>query len=81
MASAGDRLLQRARNRPASLSFDDFERLLKNSGWRMVRQKASHRVWRSPGGHMIPIQPRGKNAKDYQVRQFLKQYDAENPKP
>ena len=37
----------------------------------------SHRIWRSLTGHMLPIQPRGKSAKDYQVRQFVKQYDKE----
>jgi predicted RNA binding protein YcfA (HicA-like mRNA interferase family) len=71
------RLLERARNHPAGLSFDDFERLLEGSGWRKVRQAGSHRIWRSLTGHMLPIQPRGKNAKDYQVKQFVRQYDKE----
>jgi len=77
MAGRGERLLDRARNHPDSLSFNEFERLLKDKGWRQVRQEGSHRVWRSPGGYMLPIQPRKKDAKGYQVRQFLKQLDKE----
>jgi predicted RNA binding protein YcfA (HicA-like mRNA interferase family) len=76
MAGA-ERLLARARNRPAGMSFADFERLLRLSGWNRVRTEGSHQVWRSPNGHMLPIQPRGKDAKEYQVRQFVKEYDKE----
>jgi predicted RNA binding protein YcfA (HicA-like mRNA interferase family) len=80
MPGADDRLLERARSHPAGLSFRDFERLLEHCGWRKVRQVGSHRVWRSPAGRMVPIQPThgGKDAKEYQVRQFLKQYDKEH---
>jgi len=77
MVGKGKRLLERARNHPGGLSFSEFEPLLQDSGWRRVRQEGSHRVWRSPRGHMLPIQPRKKDAKDYQVRQFVKQHDWE----
>jgi predicted RNA binding protein YcfA (HicA-like mRNA interferase family) len=70
-------LLEPARNHPGGLSFRDFERLMEGSGWRIVRHEGSHRIWRSPTGHMLPTQRRGKDANDYQVRQFVKQYDKE----
>ncbi|MGL4879784.1 MAG: type II toxin-antitoxin system HicA family toxin [Waterburya sp.] len=37
------------------------------------RQRGSHRLWSSPNGQSLPIQPRkdGK-AKVYQVQQFIK---------
>ncbi len=47
-------------------------------GWRFKRQKGSHRLWASPGGLLLPVQPRGNRAKDYQVRQFLKQLDKDS---
>ncbi len=52
---------------------------MRLSGWQFRRQKGSHRLWYSPGGHRLPIQAAGAGAKDYQVRQFLAQYDREHP--
>ncbi len=75
----GDPLLDRARKHPGGLKFRDFERLLKNNGWRLDRQEGSHRIYVSPGGQRLPIQPtRAKDAKDYQVRQFIEQHDKEH---
>ncbi|MGA2410067.1 MAG: type II toxin-antitoxin system HicA family toxin [Candidatus Binataceae bacterium] len=74
---ATENLLERARTNPAGLSFSDFEKLLKEKGWLFKRQKGSHRLWYSPAGFRLPIQGRGNNAKTYQVRQFLAQYDRE----
>jgi len=55
-----------------NLTFEEFETLLRQSGWILSRQKGSHRRWCSPNGQLLPIQPRkdGK-AKLYQVQQFL----------
>ena len=43
------------------------------SEWALKRQRGSHRLWESPTGQLLPIQPRkdGK-AKSYQVQQFIK---------
>jgi len=71
------RLLEEARRNPGGMSFKDFEHLMDLMGWRFKRQKGSHRLWYSPTGHRLPIQPRGNKAKDYQVQQFLKQLDIE----
>ena len=60
------------------MSFKDLEKLMDLKGWRFDRQKGSHRLWYSPTGHRLPIQPNRNKAKAYQVKQFLKQYDKES---
>lgn len=58
--------------RAGTLSFKDFERLLLAFGFDLYRQRGSHRSYRHPlARRMMVIQPRGNDAKDYQVRQFL----------
>ena len=74
-----ERLMEQARRNPSGLSFKDFETLMASKGWTFRRQKGSHRLWYSPAGHRLPIQPKGQSAKSYQVRQFVAQYDRENP--
>lgn len=73
-----DALMDKARAHPGSLTFAEFERLLKAAGWLFVRQSGSHRVWRARSGAMVPIQPDGKQAKAYQVRQCLKLMEKDN---
>lgn len=55
-----------------TLSFAEFERLLTAFGYRFVRQRGSHRIWRN---ERIPdsrtVLPKGKDAHEYQVEQFL----------
>ncbi|TPG49806.1 type II toxin-antitoxin system HicA family toxin [Sphingomonas glacialis] len=59
-------------NPGASLSFRDFERLLLAFGFLPVRQKGSHRSYKHPiAQRMLVVQPQGKDAKGYQIRQFL----------
>lgn len=70
-----DKLLDKARNNPAGLGFDEFETLLGRLGWHKDRQSGSHRIYIAPGGQRLSIQPRGAQAKAYQVRQFLEIHD------
>ena len=72
-----DRLLSRARNNPNSLHFREFETLLSQCGWTFDHQTGSHRIWCSPVGYRLPIQPKRGQAKGYQVREFLRQYNQE----
>lgn len=61
-----------AENPSSSITFRDFERLLLAFGFLPVRQKGSHQSYKhSIAQRMLVIQPRGKDAKGYQVRQFL----------
>ena len=74
-----EKLWKKATESPQNLTFDEFETLLKQMERTFDRQKGSHRLWYSPRGQVLPIQPRkdGK-AKVYQVQQFLNYYQG-NP--
>lgn len=64
-----DRLLASPRQ---SLSFRDFEKLLNAFGFILARTKGSHRQYvHSTIPRPFPVQPTGKDAKPYQVREFL----------
>lgn len=54
------------------ISFRDFERLLIAMGFEHVRTKGSHRQYVHPNiPRPYPVQPDGKDAKPYQLREFL----------
>lgn len=54
------------------VSFRDFERLLRAFGFQLDRTSGSHRQYVHPAiPRTFPVQPAGKDAKRYQVRQFL----------
>jgi predicted RNA binding protein YcfA (HicA-like mRNA interferase family) len=66
------KLFQRALQNQTEIGFRDFQRLLEAFGFRLSRVSGSHHVY----GHAhtprpLIIQPLGKDAKPYQVRQFL----------
>lgn len=75
--SKSDKLLTKARNNPAGLSFDEFRKLMRNAGWIEDRQKGSHQIWYSSKRYRLSVQNRKGKAKDYQVRQFLLQFEQE----
>lgn len=55
-----------------SVSFRDFERLLRAFGFELDRTIGSHRQYVHPDlQRAFPVQPVGKDAKRYQVREFL----------
>jgi len=55
-----------------SISFRDFERLLRSFGFELDRTVGSHRQYvHSSVPRAFPVQPSGKDAKRYQVREFL----------
>lgn len=63
-------------NRGGTLSFRDFERLLSAFGFRHDRTVGSHRQYvHSIIPRPFPVQPSGKDAKRYQVREFLDMID------
>lgn len=54
------------------LTFAEFERLLSAFGYIRVAQRGSHVSWRHPATRdKRIIQPNGKDAKRYQLDQFL----------
>jgi predicted RNA binding protein YcfA (HicA-like mRNA interferase family) len=59
-------------NPGAIISFRDFERLLRAFGFDLDRTVGSHRQYVHPAlSRTFPVQPSGKDAKRYQVREFL----------
>lgn len=54
------------------ISFRDFEKLLAAFGFTLDRTTGSHRQYTHPKlRRTFPVQPSGKDAKRYQVREFL----------
>ena len=54
------------------ISFRDFERLLRAFGFELARTSGSHRQYvHQKLLRPFPVQPEGKDAKRYQVREFL----------
>jgi predicted RNA binding protein YcfA (HicA-like mRNA interferase family) len=64
-----DQLLQSA-NR--SIAYRDFEKLVLAFGFKFARMNGSHAIYTHPKlPRPFPIQPEGKDAKRYQVRELL----------
>lgn len=68
-----DKLYQQLLNSSSrTISFRDFERLLRAFGFELDRTVGSHRQYVHPElPRSFPVQPEGKEAKRYQVREFL----------
>ncbi|WP_174275113.1 type II toxin-antitoxin system HicA family toxin [Sphingomonas bacterium] len=59
-------------NPRSPIPFREFERLLVAFGFALDRISGSHRIYGHPRvDRMLNIQPRGKEAKPYQLVQFL----------
>jgi len=59
-------------SRGRGLAFRDFEYLLIAFGFHLDRTVGSHRQYVHPKvPRSLPVQPEGKDAKRYQIREFL----------
>jgi predicted RNA binding protein YcfA (HicA-like mRNA interferase family) len=64
-------------NPRAAMRFRDFQRLLVAFGFVHVRTRGSHHAYHhSVPNQTLVVQPRGKDAKPYQVEQFLAMVEA-----
>ncbi len=64
-------LYQKCLDQRGTLGFRDFEALLSDLGFELVRQSGSHRTYIHPDiERPFPVQVDGKDAKRYQVRQL-----------
>jgi predicted RNA binding protein YcfA (HicA-like mRNA interferase family) len=65
------KVFDRVMEREGTISFLDFERLLLALGFKHDRTSGSHRIYVHPRAtRPLSVQPRGKDAKPYQVRQL-----------
>lgn len=76
--SKKEKLIEKAKNNPDGLSFDDFCALMKHQEWILDHQRGSHQIWYSPKSFRLSVQNRNGKAKGYQVKQFLSRYEEEN---
>jgi len=71
------KLLQRLLDGQRNISFRDFERLLRALGFEHNRTTGSHRQYVHPKVlRSFPVQPDGKDAKRYQIRELLELVEA-----
>lgn len=63
-------------NSSKSITFAQFEALLRNAGFTLARQKGSHRHYVHPSvPEILTVLPDGKGVKPYLVRRFLELVD------
>lgn len=72
-----EKLLNKAKNNPSGLSFNDFQTLMSRYGWIKDHQSGSHQIWYSPKKQRISVQNKQGKAKGYQVKQFIACLDEE----
>ena len=71
------KLLERLLQGQRSLTFRDMERLLRSLGFELDRTTGSHRQYVHPKiPRPFPVQPDGKDAKRYQLRELLELVEA-----
>ena len=59
-------------SRGKNVLFTDFQTILEAFGFRLDRINGSHHIYiHKTGKHLISIQSVGKDAKPYQVKQFI----------
>jgi predicted RNA binding protein YcfA (HicA-like mRNA interferase family) len=55
-----------------NVGFTEFCRLIESFGFELRRVGGSHHIYRHPQvPRLLSLQPRGREAKPYQIRQFL----------
>ncbi len=66
------KLHEQLRSGGRRLTYAEFVRLIEAFGFYHYRTTGSHQIYVRDGiAQKVNIQPKGKDAKDYQVRQFL----------
>ena len=73
------KLIHRIMANPANVDFHDLIRVVEAFGYQLERISGSHRIYRHPiTRQKLNLQPVGKQAKPYQVRQFIKEVESYN---
>lgn len=68
-----EEILKKIRENKSNIHFADLQKLVEAFGFHLKRVKGSHHIYQnSEIPEFINLQPDGKNAKPYQINQFLK---------
>ena len=66
-------LIRRLSVSPHNLGFDEFISIIEDFGFRLIRVRGSHHMFRHPNiATLVNVQARKGRAKAYQVRDFVK---------
>ena len=71
LVSSAEKELQRLKNNPKNVSFEDVDRLLTSHGFRRRNTGGSHFVFTSPSGQILTI-PKHKPVKEHYVRAVVR---------
>ena len=66
-----DKLVEKMKNQPSGIRFDEASRVLEHYGYRQVRKKGSHRQFRNDAGDLTTVQYGNPIGKGY-VNDILK---------
>ena len=69
-----DKLNHRVRSIPKDLTMEEADKFLSQNGYKKVRQKGSHCIYKRPSSRMINLQ--GPIIEEYQVRQMIDAVDS-----
>ena len=56
---------------PYNNAYLEIRRVLERHGWRLERVSGSHHIYRHPEARPLSLQPQQREAKPYQISQFL----------
>lgn len=73
------KLFRQIESNPRNVDFRDLVKVVEAFGYVLERTSGSHHMFRHPEiRQKLNLQPQGKSAKSYQVRQFLKDVERYN---
>jgi len=73
--SQRDKLLQKIRNHPKSVSFDDLDSLLRMHGYELDRVTGSHHIYARQGHPAINVRRHGAQVHSAAVKEVLQMID------
>jgi predicted RNA binding protein YcfA (HicA-like mRNA interferase family) len=73
--SQRDKLLEKVRRRPKSVTFEELDRLLRAYGYELVRVKGSHCAYRRPGAPPITVARHKPHVHSHAVKDVLRAID------
>ena len=70
-----DKLVERLRQHPKGVTLEELDRVLRMSGFVLVRVRGSHHVYHRPGGPSVTVASHGPHVNSDAVREVLRYID------